>query len=80
MIAFLLLVPSKDATSPAPGTPPSQLAASFQLLVAPSPVHVRVAATVGCEASRARQMAATASSALTTRRGVWRANTVFAVM
>ena len=69
MIAFLLLVPSNDAMSPAPGTPPDQLAASLQLFVRPSPVHVRVAALVGCTASKATQIAAVPSSSLTIRRG-----------
>ena len=48
MVAFLLLVASNDATSAAPGTtPPDQFPVSLQLLVAPRPVQVRVAAIVG---------------------------------
>jgi hypothetical protein len=45
MVAFFTPVPSNTAVSPAPGTiAGSQLAASDQLFVRPSPIQVRVAA------------------------------------
>src|SRR5438132_3040896 len=67
IVAFLLLVASKVARSPAPGTArPDQFAASVQLLVRPRPVHVRVAPWAGPETETPRNMA-TAMASRTTR-------------
>src|SRR5256885_515993 len=68
MTAFLLLVASKVATSAAPGTTlPDQLPVSLQLVVAPRPVHVRVAARAPPEARKTAATAAMKSTPARTR-------------
>ena len=52
IVAFFEPVASKVATSAAPGmSPPSQLAASFQLFVRPSPLQVLTAPETGLDAN-----------------------------
>ena len=55
MTQALFEVPLKSASSPTPGTtPPDQFAVFVQLLLAPFPIQVRVAAKRGEDARRAK--------------------------
>lgn len=75
-------VASNVATSAAPGiSPPSQLPASFQLFVGPSPVHVLVAAATDRGMNRSQQahtitIADTATARVISRRRVTRASPI----
>ena len=73
IVTSLTLVPSKTTVSAARGTvPPDQFVASDQLVVAPAPVHVFVAAATGCEPEATKSPTTAATATIRLRRRVQR--------